>query len=263
MVEQMSSILDDRRYNVPMSTERVPFGDWLRDELEKAGLEKSDFARKIGVPPATVSRWVNNSRRPESEYCQVIADALEIDANVVRYMARRQPDLPRPLDEFEQDRKLERLERQLHEVRKGGLSLYVKVTSYGSVPASTFNWRAAVEGEHKVDVPRGYVRGRALSDLFVIQASGDCLQALGIKDTDLVLCRKIRTGPPQHGDIVVARLGDEVTLKEYRRDGDWVELRDGDGNLIYRESIMNADELDIVGVKLYRWEPGPDWEGVR
>jgi repressor LexA len=44
----------------------------------------------------------------------------------------------------------------------------------------------------------------------------------GINDGDLLAVKKVDSA--KNGQIVVARLGDDVTVKRYRRSGDLIEL---------------------------------------
>lgn len=74
----MSSIFAIRCYAVPMGAETVPFGDWLREEIDRRGWSVSDFAARINVRPSTVSRWTNNQRLPDPPFCEAIADALQL-----------------------------------------------------------------------------------------------------------------------------------------------------------------------------------------
>lgn len=57
--------------------DRAPLeqGDDLGDLLERAGLSQAEFARRIGVTRATVSRYVTGARRPPAD---VIAAARAI-----------------------------------------------------------------------------------------------------------------------------------------------------------------------------------------
>ncbi len=57
---------------------------------------------------------------------------------------------------------------------------------------------------------------------FLLTVSGDSMIEAGIQPGDLVLVEKGRT--PRNGDIVVAQVDDEWTLKYFRRDADGVHL---------------------------------------
>lgn len=261
----MSSFLAAIDYDVPMSTKRLPFGEWLREQLDKRGWTVSDLAARMSVQPSTISRYVNGDREPQGQYIQRIANGLEITPQEVLYAAGIINELPQSLEDYEHNREIKRLAREVHELTRKEIDRgRVWVTSYGRVPAFDLRWQSSdtPEGATPVRVPAQYVR-RALDELFVVQADGDCLKPEGIKDRDLVLCRKISTGAPNDKDIVVARVGDDITIKVFRRIGDWIELHDGAGNRVYRVSIMNAEELHIIGVYLYRWDPSEDDESAQ
>jgi transcriptional regulator with XRE-family HTH domain len=66
-----------------MGTNGVPFGDWLRLELGRRGIEPPEFAVRIGVPPATVNRWLNGRRLPSSDSAHMIAIALQLHPDTV------------------------------------------------------------------------------------------------------------------------------------------------------------------------------------
>lgn len=75
----MSTLLFRSLYPVPMGMNTVPFGIWLVNQIERRDWNLSDLARKIGVVPNTVSRWVGGVRNPSYQKCLDIAKALEID----------------------------------------------------------------------------------------------------------------------------------------------------------------------------------------
>ena len=101
-------------------------------------------------------------------------------------------------------------------------------------------------------VPSWMLRGRSPERVFVARASGDCLQSRMIADGDLVFLEQLPDGQqPRNGDIVAVRFHDEVTLKVWYRDGDWIELRDADGKLVHRFSIF--DDFAVEGVVFARF----------
>lgn len=38
------------------------FGEWLRRELDRAGLSQTELARRMGASPGTISTWANGRR---------------------------------------------------------------------------------------------------------------------------------------------------------------------------------------------------------
>lgn len=57
---------------------------------------------------------------------------------------------------------------------------------------------------------------------YLLRVHGDSMIDAGILDGDLLAVHK--TGQVHNGQIVVARIGDEVTVKRYRRDGNSSQL---------------------------------------
>jgi repressor LexA len=57
---------------------------------------------------------------------------------------------------------------------------------------------------------------------FLLKVRGWSMRDAGINDGDLLAVKKVDTA--KNGQIVVARLGDDVTVKRYRRTGDVIEL---------------------------------------
>jgi repressor LexA len=57
---------------------------------------------------------------------------------------------------------------------------------------------------------------------FLLKVRGLSMRDVGIMDGDLLAVKKVTTA--KNGQIVVARLGDDVTVKRYRKTGELIEL---------------------------------------
>lgn len=85
------------------------------------------------------------------------------------------------------------------------------------------------------------------SKYFVLRTSGDSMNLAGINDGDLVLCRK--NYHPEEGDNVVALIGDDATIKEYRRENGVVVLKPKSNNPEHKDlRFTNNEEIKIQGV---------------
>jgi DUF2075 family protein len=85
------------------------------------------------------------------------------------------------------------------------------------------------------------------SKYFVLRTSGDSMNQAGINDGDLVLCRK--NYHPEEGDKVVALIGDDATIKEYRRENGFVVLKPRSSNSDHAPlKFKNNDEIKVQGV---------------
>lgn len=69
----------------------------------------------------------------------------------------------------------------------------------------------------------------------------------GINDGDLVLCRK--DYHPEEGNIVVALIGDDATIKEYHRENGMVVLKPKSSNPKHKSLRFTVnDEIRVQGV---------------
>jgi SOS regulatory protein LexA len=80
---------------------------------------------------------------------------------------------------------------------------------------------------------------------YMLRAKGDSMNQAGINDGDLVLVRQQSTA--RHGDIVVALIDDEATIKEYTATGSAVVLKPHSDNAIHKPIILMRDFM-VQGV---------------
>lgn len=79
------------------------------------------------------------------------------------------------------------------------------------------------------------------SKYFLLRAIGDSMNLKGITNGDLVLVRQQNTA--ENGDIVVALIDDEATIKEFERKRDVVLLKPKSKNKNYKPIILTDDFL--------------------
>lgn len=84
------------------------------------------------------------------------------------------------------------------------------------------------------------------TEAFVLRVRGDSMIEDGILDGDLLIVRRQRTA--NNGDIVVARLEDEATVKRFYREGDRIRLQPANQAMppIYAREV--AIEGKAIGV---------------
>jgi len=80
---------------------------------------------------------------------------------------------------------------------------------------------------------------------YLLRVRGMSMKDAGIMDGDLVAVH--RTTEVSDGQIVVARLADEVTVKRYRRDGPRVSLIPENPDMVPVEVDLRREELVIEG----------------
>jgi len=100
---------------------------------------------------------------------------------------------------------------------------------------------AAEETEGRLDLER---LGRSLPD-FALRVRGDSMRGAGILDGDLVLVRRDPT--PRNGEIVVAMIGDETTVKRFFREKRRIVLQPENPAFEPIAVTETSPELQILG----------------
>jgi repressor LexA len=86
---------------------------------------------------------------------------------------------------------------------------------------------------------------------FLLKVRGWSMRDAGINDGDLLAVKKVDTA--KNGQIVVARLGDDVTVKRYRRTGEMIELLPENPDFkIIKVTPEDGFELEGLAVGLMR-----------
>ena len=77
------------------------FVEWLRGQLRRRGWNAAELARRLHVPSGTISRWMTGERQPSSRSCDLLADVLGADLDLVLTLAghRPGPEAPAPDDQ--------------------------------------------------------------------------------------------------------------------------------------------------------------------
>ena len=96
-----------------------------------------------------------------------------------------------------------------------------------------------------IPYPAAKAAGR---ELFALNVTGESMRDIGIFDGDIVICEK--TSFAENGDIVVALIGDEATVKSFYKEDGYFRLQPHNPDF---EPII-TDELSILGrvISLYR-----------
>lgn len=125
---------------------------------------------------------------------------------------------------------------RLSEEAGGGLPLVGRVAAGAPILAAEH-----IEGYYRVD-PALF---RPAAD-FLLRVNGDSMRDAGILDGDLLAVSS--TTDVHRGQIVVARLDDEVTVKRFHRSGARVELRPENPDYSPIEIDLRERELVIEGL---------------
>ncbi|MDF2502882.1 MULTISPECIES: transcriptional repressor LexA [Clostridium] len=100
--------------------------------------------------------------------------------------------------------------------------------------------------EDSFTIPLEYIKNK--NDLFMLNISGDSMIEAGIYDGDLAIIEKINSA--ENGDIVVALIDDEATIKRFYKEKDHIRLQPENHTM---DPII-VPTCDIIGklVGLYR-----------
>lgn len=90
-------------------------------------------------------------------------------------------------------------------------------------------------------------------DCFVLRVDGDSMSDRGIFNGDLVIIKSAQTA--RNGEIVVALVDDEATLKEFRRNGRQIQLIPHNKGHRIQEYDANAVKIQGVLTGVIRTDP--------
>ena len=101
----------------------------------------------------------------------------------------------------------------------------------------------AVAGSDVVTVP-GHLLGDRTSDHFVLKVVGDSMIEEGIHDGDLVVVS--RRDSASSGEMVVALVGDEATLKRFYPEGPRIRLQPANARM--QPLLVPASDVKVQGI---------------
>ena len=81
---------------------------------------------------------------------------------------------------------------------------------------------------------------------FLLKVRGESMRDAGIMDGDLLAVKKVDSA--KNGQIVVARIGNDVTVKRYRKTGSLIELLPENSDFKIIQVDPEADEFAIEGL---------------
>lgn len=244
---------------VIMNTEAREFTKWLEAELEDRGWSQRHLAALAGLSETTVSNWMNEHQPPSRRSARAIAEALGIDETIVFEKAGIPPRATRQT--YAADTRRHVVGAPGIPVRQGvqvsisesdrpvrGVESLTTVPVLGRAPADYPRWTAAQE-------PADLLPTRDLSSIqqpALVIASGDCLIERGIQNGTRVLIDRAAT-PMKKGEIVVMRIEDEVTMKEWHPlNDDTIALRASNDRYPPIYIRHDQENVELIGVaRLY------------
>ena len=160
------------------------------------------------------NRWVSGEARPGPDYVKQIANVFQVSITEVKQAFGIAPT-----------------------VNAYPITAYVPVL--GSVKANRFNL-AVVYAEPELYMPTLKSGDRD----YALRVMGDCMEP-EIKDDQLIVVRPCVITDVKEGEIVVARMGDECTLKRFYLKGNTIWLVPD--NKEYEPISGSVNEIEIIG----------------
>ena len=142
---------------------------------------------------------------------------------------------------------LKTLEREGYISREAGLNRAIHIVGEQKTTQVPIVGRvAAGQPILAVEQVEGYVPFSAPSDgyeYFALNVRGESMRMIGIMNGDIVIARQTSTA--RDGDIVVAMIEDEATVKTFYREKDRIRLQPE--NPDYQPIYAQEDEVSILG----------------
>ena len=142
---------------------------------------------------------------------------------------------------------LKTLEREGYISREAGLNRAIHIVGEQKTTQVPVVGRvAAGQPILAVEQVEGYVPFSAPSDgyeYFALNVRGESMRMIGIMNGDIVIARQTSTA--RDGDIVVAMIEDEATVKTFYREKDRIRLQPENSD--YQPIYAQEDEVSILG----------------
>ena len=191
----------------------------IEEVLENKGIKQTWLADKLAKSYNMVNSYVKNRRQPSLDDLYRIAEILGVDASeLLTSKAREDFDASTESNDT------------------------IKVPLLGEVACGIPI--LAVENV-QAEIPISTKMLKRNSNYFLLRASGDSMDLAGINHGDLVLLKQEQTA--RNGDLVLALIDDEATLKEFNRTGNMVVLKPKSTNESHQPIIL-TDDFKVQGV---------------
>jgi len=189
----------------------------IKDILENKGIKQTWLAEKLGKSYNMVNAYAQNRRQPSLELLFEIARILQVEAkdllgnNQVISNNRTENDT-------------------------------INIPLIGSVACGL---PVFAEEHVEAQIPISTKLVKTPSDYFLLRATGDSMNMKGIDSGDLLLIKRQHTA--ETGNLVLALIDNEATVKEFKHNGSTIVLKPHSSNLKHQPIILTSD-FKVQGV---------------
>jgi len=187
----------------------------IKEVLEEKGIKQTWLADKLSKSYNMVNSYVQNRRQPSLDDLYKIAEVLGIEAKQLLVTEIHKP-------KFNED-----------SVTNAST---VKIPLLGTVACGI-----PIFAEENIEafIPVSDKFLKPTNRYYILRASGDSMNDVGIDDGTLVLIRQQQTA--QNGDNVVALIDNEATIKEFHYCNDMIILKPRSKNGKHQPIVLTSD----------------------
>lgn len=196
----------------------------LKELRKQKDVNQSEVAKFIGISQNTYSYWENGKVKIDNESLQKLADYFGV---TIDYLLGRNEKRPTP----------EQFSSSTDHIPIEDLEMY-PIPLLGEVVAGI-----PIEAQQNLE-GYIYISFRPKEEYFALRVHGDSMKDAGIFDRSIVICHKQETA--ENGDVVVAMLNGEETVKRYKVHGNSVFLMPANSDFM-PIPVTPEDEFMILG----------------
>ncbi|MDR1905375.1 MAG: helix-turn-helix domain-containing protein [Clostridiales bacterium] len=200
------------------------------EQLQERKIGKSTLANAIGVLPSAISDWQSGRLKPSYDDITKIADYFNVTTDYL--LGRTDSPKPKTEDEIEAELMAKVEAIGLREINKYPVPVVGMVAAGKPILAVE-----DIEAYIYIDYPNP-------EEYFAVRVRGDSMTNVGIIDGSIAIIH--RQNDAYNGDIILALLNDEATIKTYRNRNGMIFLQpeNPDYDII---PITPKDDFIILG----------------
>jgi len=194
----------------------------IKEVIEEKGIKQTWLAEKLGKSYNMINSYVQNRRQPRLDDLYKIAEILDVEARELLILQEDQNIADDQNNDDGGDVK------KIPVVGKVscGMPIYAEENIATYVAVST-----------EIAKPH--------NNYFILYAEGDSMDEAGINSGDMVLVKQQPSA--ENGDMVVALIDDEATIKEFHKKNNMVILKPRSTNKSHQPIILTSN-FRIQGV---------------
>ncbi len=172
------------------------FAKWLEKKIEERGLKPSQISHYADISHAEISRLLHGKRKPSLKTLKILSNFLRVSEKEILQSAGYLPPEKEPLKTID-------------------------IPVLGLVSANSFNlaFQDAVPSDY---LTMNYAMIKK-DNSYALKIDGECLIEAGIFNGDYIIVYP--TTDVTNGDLIVARIRDEATVKKFFRKDDQIILQ--------------------------------------